>query len=596
MTASPATPAWRRFAPAPLPRSATEEAGLVVVGGGPVGLTVALDLGRRGHRVVLLNRLSCIAAGSRAICFSKQSLETFDRLGLGDALVDEGVTWDLGKVFWGAGETPVYEFDLLPVKDQKRPAFINLQQYRLEEHLVAALEALPNVELRWGHEVTGIEARDDGTALEVATPEGGYRLHAGWTVACDGWRSPVRRMLGLDFAGQAFEDRFLIVDIRMDGDRPAERRFWFDPPFNPGGSALMHKQPDNMWRLDFQLEKGISAENALEPGNLDRLVRGMIGPGVPYEIVWSSVYTFQCRRMDRFVHRRVIFAGDSAHVVSPFGARGCNGGIADAANLGWKLDLVIEGKAVASLLDSYSEEAVVAADENILNSTRSTDFIGPKTPAARALRNAVLELAADHAFARPYVNSGRLACAVPLGITSLTTRDADSWDGGIEPGSAALDAPFGDDWLLDALPAGFVLLASDWRHGSLTDCALLDVATDDPHAGVLRDRYRLQPGSAYLIRPDQYVAARWQRADPVKVEAGLRRAVGGMPAGTGFPAIRRSDPDSLYARLLEAQADLSSEEALALRFRLILLLTEAAGNDGASAAISAARRGTPPCS
>lgn len=570
-----APPPWRDFESTPLPLNKEDEAQIVIVGGGPVGLTLALNLGRRGHNIILLNRLSCIPSGSKAICFSKHSLEILDRLGVGQALVDKGVTWETGKVFWGESQTPVYEFDLLPLKHQKRPAFINLQQYRVEEALVTAVGELPNVQVRWGHEAVDIVRDTDGVTLDVSTDAGTYSIRSQWLAACDGSRSPVRQMLKLDFDGRGFEDRFLIADIRMDEERPAERWFWFDPPFNPGCSALLHRQPDHLWRLDFQLDRSLSTEDALKPETIDRLVRGMLGADLSFETVWTSVYKFRCCRLDRFVHGRVLFAGDAAHIVSPFGARGCNGGIADAANLGWKLDLVLRNEAGAELLESYDEEATIAAEENIQNSTRATDFIGPSTMLSRAFRNAVLELARDYQATRPWVNSGRLAAAVDFGLTSLATPDIDDWDAGIRPGSPAIDAPFGTGWLLDQLPYGFVLLARDWVGVPVAACTVIDITSAADEHAVLIDQYALKGGSAYLIRPDRYVAARWRSARPKDVNRALRRARGETKHQGVADLDRRISKDALFEQLVRAHDGLDAEESEQLNRRLVLMLLEA---------------------
>jgi 3-(3-hydroxy-phenyl)propionate hydroxylase len=309
----------------------------------------------------------------------------------------------------------------------------------------------------------------------------------------------------------------------MRHEMPSERWFWFDPPFNPGRSALMHKQPDDVWRLDFQLGWGIDRAAATRPENVEPFIRAMLGPDVAFEREWYSVYTFQCRRMARFVHGRTIFAGDSAHLVSPFGARGCNGGFADADNLGWKLDLVLKGEAGEELIESYNDEAIVTADENILNSTRSTDFLTPKSAASGALRDAVLELARDHAFARPFVNSGRLSTAVSYPASRLSTPDSEPWENGVPPGSPVLDAPHGAGWLLEALGDDFVLLAHGWRGAVPAGVRLVEVG------GLAADRLSLTEGAACLVRPDQYVAARWKAADADAVMAALARAKGGKP-------------------------------------------------------------------
>jgi 3-(3-hydroxy-phenyl)propionate hydroxylase len=515
--ARPALPVWRPLTATP--QSVAEESTtVVVVGGGPVGLTLALDLGRRGHRVVLLNRLDFIAAGSKAICFSKRSLEIFDRLGVADALVKRGVRWNIGKVFAGDSKRPVYQFDLLPVKDQKQPAFINIQQYHVEEHLIGALAAYPNVEARWGHSLAGLGMEDGRPVLEVETATVRYRLRAEFLVACDGARSTVRDLLNEEFSGDAFEDHFLIADIRVRQDRPAERWFWFDPPFNRGRSALLHKQPDDVWRLDFQLGPNIDRAAAIEVRNVERYVRGMLGDEVQFDPVWYSLYTFKCCRMRSFVHGPVIFAGDAAHLVSLFGARGCNGGIADAFNLGWKLDLILRGDAPRELLRSYDLESLATADENIRQATRATRFMSSKSRADRALRDAVLELAAEHEFARPFVNSGRLSSAVPYPDSPLNVPDTDAWGAGPAPGELAVDAPYEDGWLCEALGSEFTLLADRWAGAEPAGVRLLRAGDHS----LLRSRYELEPGSAYLMRPDQYVLARWKHPTASKVGAALR--------------------------------------------------------------------------
>jgi len=521
-------PVWRDVGATPAPAAdARLHAPVVIVGGGPAGLSAALDLGRKGHRVVVLTRFDFIPAGSKAICYSKRTLDIFDRLGIGEALMRKGVVWNLGKVYWGDSPEPIYQFDLLPIKEQRRPAFINLQQYYVEEALIDALADLDNVEIRFGHTVVGLETHEDGATVEVEAAGARYRQRADWLLACDGSKSTIRDLMGLDFQGRVFEDNFLIADIRMHGDFPVERRFWFDPPFNRGQSALMHKQPDDVWRLDFQLGWNIDREAVVKPENVEKYVRAMLGEDILFSPEWYSVYVFQCRRMERFVHDRVLFAGDSAHLVSPFGARGFNGGLADVENLVWKLDRILAGKSAPALLDSYDYEATTTADENILNSSRSTDFMTPKTRTSRIFRDAVLELAKTQAFARPLVNSGRLSTAVAYPASPLSTADVDDWQGkGLAPGRPPLDAPLGDEWLLGSLGDDFALLA-DGHAGELPDgVRLLDVAALGVDVSVLRQRYDLAPGSAYLIRPDQYVAARWRSPTSSQIAAALARATG----------------------------------------------------------------------
>ncbi|MFG5407572.1 FAD-dependent oxidoreductase [Piscinibacter sakaiensis] len=388
---------------------------VVVVGAGPVGLSLAIDLARRGQRVLLLDNDGRLSSGSRAICFAKRTLEIWDRLGVGDAMCAKGVQWQVGKVF--LGEDELYRFDLLPEPGHERPAFINLQQYYAEAYLALRAAALPGLEIRWWNQVEAIEPGPDGVTLGIATPDGRYALRADHVVACDGSRSPLRGLLGLESKGRVFRDRFLIADVRMAAEFPAERWFWFDPPFHPNQSVLLHRQPDGVWRIDFQLGWDADPELEKQPERIrprvDAMMRQALGRELPFTLEWASVYTFACLRMERFRHGRVLFAGDAAHGVSPFGARGANSGVQDAENLGWKLDLVLRGLAGEALLESYAREREFAADENLLNSTRATDFITPKSEASRLFRDAVLALSRRQPFARTLVNSGRLSRRPP---------------------------------------------------------------------------------------------------------------------------------------------------------------------------------------
>ncbi|MEO0915396.1 MAG: FAD-dependent oxidoreductase [Pseudomonadota bacterium] len=437
---------------------------VIIVGGGPVGLATALDLGRQNIPVLLLDDHEGPGQGSRAICFAKRTLEIAGRYGCGAEMVDKGVVWNIGKIF--RDDHQLYSFDLLPEDGHRFPAFINLQQPYFERFLVeriqrAQAEGAP-IEVRGRNRVEQIGSRDDGASLKVATPDGEYDVSADWVIACDGASSPIRKMMGLGFEGQVFEDNFLIADIKMEGDFPTERWFWFDPWFKSGASTLLHKQPDGVWRVDFQIGWDIDREEELKEDKIRARLDAMLGPEVTYDLVWTSIYTFQCRRMTRFRHNRVLFAGDAAHQVSPFGARGANSGVQDADNLGWKLGLVVSGHAPEGLLDSYDIERRQAADENILNSTRSTEFITPKTSISKVFRDAALDLAAKHPFARPLVNSGRLSQPSTYDGSPLNGEDGLP-DGPLRtrPGSPCPDVPLKGGHLLDKLGDVFKLLLID---------------------------------------------------------------------------------------------------------------------------------------
>ena len=509
---------------------------VVIVGAGPVGLSLAIDLAQRGQKVVLLDDADRIGEGSRAICFSKRSLEFWDRLGIGQRMVDKGVVWSVGRIFHGHSQ--LYQFNLLPEPGHRRPAFINLQQFHAEVYLVDRVEELPAVDLRWRNKAVALESRNDAVALTVSTPDGAYKIHAGYVIACDGARSSLRQMVGADFSGQVFEDQFLIADVRMTAEFPTERWFWFDPPFHAGRSALLHKQPDDIWRIDLQLNRYADPAIEKQPENVRPRITRMLGHD-KFDFEWISLYKFQCRRMDRFVHGRVIFAGDAAHQVSPFGARGANSGLEDAENLAWKLDRVLRKQSPVSLLESYHIERSAAADENIRESTRSTDFMAPNSHQEARLRKAVLSLAKETEFGKRMVNGGRLS--VPsIYETPLSTADEDAWRGGPRPGASMLDAPISGGagrhtFLTEAFidqGARFTLLA--FGNGAAVEDAPQGIGTIRiggegglvDAEGLAVKRYDAEPGSAYLLRPDGYVAARFRHPTRERLDAALARASG----------------------------------------------------------------------
>jgi 3-(3-hydroxy-phenyl)propionate hydroxylase len=522
-----------------------------------VGLAAAIDARLQGLDVLVLDDDKTVSVGSRAVCYAKRSLEILDRLGIADAACHLGVSWNIGRTF--LEEDEVYQFNLVPDAGHKRPGMINLQQYHVEEMLIArALEL--GADIRWQYKVTAVSPHHDHATLSVETPDGTFEIEADWLVVADGARSPIRRHLGLDIEGRVFQDRFLIADVIMKADYPAERWFWFDPPFHPNQSVLLHKQSNNVWRIDFQLGWDADPEEEKKPEKVIPRLQAMLGDDRPFELEWVSIYTFQCRRMTDFRHGRVLFVGDAAHQVSPFGARGANSGFQDADDLMWKLGLVIKGQASEQLLDAYALDRQFAADENIMNSTRSTDFITPKSRTSKTFRNQVLALAKHHPFARKLVNSGRLSVPSFLTGSVLNTPDADTFEGNMVPGAPMDDAPVQvegqDAWLLDQVGKGFQLmlfvdaapapdvlaqlascrstpLRANAQPVPVTPLIVTSRPLNIPGMTVLVDaqglvakRYDAQPGTTYLLRPDQHVLARWRSLDSAQLQAAMARALG----------------------------------------------------------------------
>jgi 3-(3-hydroxy-phenyl)propionate hydroxylase len=525
---------------------------VVIVGAGPVGLAAAIDLAQQGIACVVLDDNDVVSVGSRAICWAKRTLEIFDRLGVGERMLAKGVTWQIARVYHGDRE--LYRFDLLPEGGHKMPAFINLQQYYVEEYLVERALQFPDlIDLRWKNKVVGVERSTRGVAVTIETPDGRYRLDADWLIAADGAKSTVRSLLGLPFEGRTFEEKFLIVDVRLDADYPSDRRFWFQPAFDPGQSVLIRRQPDNVFRIDFQLGWEADADAERQPDRAMARVRRVVGADVNCEFEWCSVYTFRCARLARLVADRVVFVGDAAHVVSPFGARGGNGGIQDVDNLCWKLARVLRGEAPPALIESYNRERVHGAEENILNSSRTTTFMTPKTAPERQLRDGVLALAAEFPFARDLVNSGRLSRPCHLQGFPGFTADDGSVVGAMRPGMPCDDAPVDradgrKGWFLEQLGDGptavvFVRDGRDAEHvaASVPACGIAGlrviVVTSRSHGplpltevvdreGLLRTRYGGAPGVTYLVRPDQHVLGRWGRWDPEALRTAWRNCLG----------------------------------------------------------------------
>lgn len=507
---------------------------VVIIGAGPIGLAMAIDLAQRGVASVVLDDNNVVSVGSRAICWSKRTLEIFDRLGVGERMLEKGVLWQVGRLFHGADE--VYSFDLLPEDGHKYPAFVNLQQYYVEQYLVERVQEFPDlIDLRFKNKVTDHIDHGDHVEVSISTPDGSYQFAADYLIACDGAASATRQRMGLAFEGQTFDEHFLIADVEM-AESPfeteaAERWFWFEPPFHSGQSALLHKQPDNIYRIDLQLGPDADPETECSEEVVLPRIRAIVGDKA-FTLDWMSVYKFRCAKLQRFVHNRVVFAGDSAHVVSPFGARGGNGGIQDVDNLGWKLASIINNEAPVELLQTYNGERCHGSAENILNSSRATNFMTPKSPIEHLFRTQVLKLAHDMPFARKLINSGRLSMPCSLHDHALQTRDES--DG--RTGQVVIDAPLvstsGNEWLIEKIQGDWVLVGfGDVQLPEVEGLRRLGIDQDTSDYGCCASINQLAlqrygTGTAYLFRPDGHIAAQFVKPDEATIQRALNRARG----------------------------------------------------------------------
>lgn len=530
---------------------------VVIVGAGPIGLANAIDLARHGIPVVLLEAERQVSEGSRAIVFTRRSMEILQQVDVAARIAANGLPWRFGNSFYRGQR--VFRLEAPYDEDDRYYPMINLQQQYLEEYLVDRVEAEPLVDLRWGNKVVAIVNNDDdGATLRVDTPEGEYEIDAEWIIACDGARSAVRGMTDLRMEGDSYEGRFVIADIRIDLPYPTERLAFFDPDWNPGNTVLMHREPHNIWRVDYQLPAGESPEDALRPESLKARIDAqlrMIGHGgKTWEMDWCSVYSARAMTLPDYIHHRLVFCGDAGHMLPIFGVRGANTGWQDGHDLVWKLAMQIKGLAGPKLLPSYSHERVGAAREIIDEASKSTRFMTPPSPGFRTLRDATLSLTLSQDFARPLLH-WRTSRAHDYINSPLNTPDDDNalMKNGPVNGAPLRNLRLADnDYLFDHLGASFYLLCIGGDAGIATELqaaaaalramgipfslvafsrdgaeiAGADLTLADPQG---RAQAKYADGASpcgYLVRPDQHVCARWLNPTAHRLRAAMRTALG----------------------------------------------------------------------
>ena len=536
------------FMPPPELAGAAVRHRVAVVGGGPVGLACALELACFGVAAVVIEDDDTVADGSRAVCVARRSMDILQHLGVAERFAGKGLPWTAGRSFYR--DRVVFELAMAHGPDERHGPMLNLQQCYMERFLVEAAAATGLVEVRWQSRVAAVRQDEAQVALAIDTPQGRYELAAEYVIAADGARSAMRQLMGLKLAGSSYEGVYLIADIKMASTHPIERRAWFDPPSNPGSTVLMHKQPDDIWRVDYQILDGRDTEAELQEPRIRARIQqqlDMIGETAAWELDWYSLYKAHCRCLDSYRHGRVLFAGDAAHLVPIFGVRGLNSGFADANNLGWKLAWVLQGRGGDALLDSYSDERRAATLEIFRQAGKSTRFMTPPTRGYALMRQAALELALEHAWPRGLIDP-RQSAPYDYESSALNSAGDDGFAGGPRPGAPLPNArlePHGNRaaFLLDRLGPACTLLyfAGD---GPVTaelarvgdgglPCRPLAIAMRPQHiegieiladsTGRAHAAYAAAAGTAYLARPDAHVAARWRRLDMAQVRAALGR-------------------------------------------------------------------------
>jgi 3-(3-hydroxy-phenyl)propionate hydroxylase len=541
-------PVYPYRTPPEISRKARTEYPVIIAGAGLGGLCAALELGSRGIQAVVLDDDDSVGASglsSRGICYAKHTLEILERFGVSQRIREKGITWNEGDVF--RGDERLYRFNLQPEGGQQFPAFVNLQQFYVEQYLVERIAQVPAIDLRWKNKVVEVRVDADGVELEVETPDGRYGTRCRYLVGADGAHSIVREKIGAKDAESAlFENHWCIADVRIAASEKAVRKAYLDNPLNEGGAIWYHQMADGVWRTDWLIGHYADPDAEATPARATERLKKLLGPDTPFEIVWVGPWRFRKRYVERMVHGRVCLLGDAAAQHSPFGARGGNRAVQDANNLAWKLALVLEGKAHPDLIETYHAERHHAARECVELASRSALFIGPESEGQRLVRDAILDLAQAHAWARPLVNTGRLSVATAYTASPLNVLDCDAFEApDAQPGAAAPDGELLREGRATHLAArlqgqfSVVFFADGPAPGSIdisgVPVQVLRIDRSEARGGLL-DRYGVKDSATYVFRPDGHVLARCSGVEAMFARNAIEQLLGYRTAERVAPA------------------------------------------------------------
>ncbi len=490
------------------------DAPVIVVGGGPVGYALALGLAHHGVRSILLEKEVAPSPQSRALGVWGRTIEILRDWGAAEALAAAGSYYTAVSIHDATTSRPLLTIDFSSISDVfENPGALVVPQYETERVLREAALAGGMCDARTGWDVTGIEQDADGVSVRANAAGEDRTLRARYAAGCDGAHGFVRQALGMTLDGTTYDVRAVLSDERVASDDPASPfvRVAVDRP----GLLVGIRFAPNTWRIIASIPAALGDDEALSDGAHAKRVAAVFGKAVESQTLWKSVFALHRRRVPSFAKGRIALAGDAAHLVSPAGGEGMNAGVADTANLAWKLAYAVNGRGDAAiLLRSYDDERQqIIADTVEANSDRLTKFT-MQTPVwlkklgagamARALRERGMQRKACRAIGMlsgRYTKSPIVDSRHPLAgrrIDDLVLPNG-SRINRMRAGKAALIAVGKAD--LAGLPAIFV--------------------------PVPPKRWVVKPPVVLIVRPDGIVAAVVDKPTRAKIEAAWSMAFAG---------------------------------------------------------------------